>query len=345
MNVADLSLPGKDAMGVEITDLYARKPPVYGVYRTARSVMVHFADETDLANTQRAELARLNPLRGEINGLIDGWRTSARGGARRARAERYDRRVGDALVVAFEGDVDTAQQLLTGIKQDILGERVGAGRVEYLAAALATGLGVLFLILLATLIGNFHGTSLALWRSAAAGTGGAFFSIALAIRSRTVLPDLQRWSNVIDAGLRMLIGAISGPVLMGLILSGLVTITLGSARFGPNLLWINVLIAGFIAGFSERFVPDILEKAAVSTDQPPVRPTIAESERARMAAAAGEAEKASEAPEADPVPEEAATDACACDVDLPDDQVTQDVDLPGASGGVAKAETAAAEAA
>lgn len=355
MNVADLSLPGTDAMGVEIIDLYARKPPVYGVYRIARGVMVHFADENDLANTQRAELARLNPLRGQINGLVDGWRTSTGdNNPRRARAERYDRRVADALIVAFEGDIDTAQQLLTEIRQDILGERTGAGRVEYLAAALGTGLAVVLFILLATLIGDYHGTSLALWRSAAAGTGGAFFSIALAIRSRTVLPDLQRWSNLIDAALRMLIGAISGPVLLGLILSGLVTLTLGNAHFGPNLLWINVLIAGFVAGFSERFVPDILEKAAVSTDPPPVRPMIAEPERARMGAAARDVEKpaaagaaaaGAEAPEADPVPEEASTDGCACDLDLPDDQVTQDTELPAASGGVARIDNQQAEAA
>ncbi|MBC9032229.1 hypothetical protein IAG41_07490 [Sphingomonas sp. JC676] len=337
MNVADLSLPGKDAMGVAITDLYARKPPVYGVYRTARGVMVHFADEDAAANAQRADLARLNPLRGQINGLVEGWRSSLAGSPQNARAERYDRRVGDALIVALEGDADTAQQLLTDIKQDILNERIGTGRVEYLATALATGLAVLLFVAIATLLGNYQGTSLALWRAAAAGTAGGFFSIALAIRSRTVLPDLQRWSNVIDAVLRMLIGTISGVVLIGLILSGLVTLTIGSAHFGPELLWINVLIAGFVAGFTERFVPDILEKATVSTDPPPMRPTVAEPAPAPAAEVAGEGEHVGATePEADPLPEEAATDSCACDVDLPDDQVVQDSDLPAASGGVAK---------
>ncbi len=335
MNVADLSLPGKDAMGVDITDLYARKPPAYGVYRTARGVMVHFADEDAAANAQRADLVRLNPLRGQINGLVEGWRSSPAGNPQNARAERYDRRVGDALIVALEGDADSALQLLADIKQDILNERTGAGRVEYLATALATGLVVLLFVAIATKIGNYQGTSLALWRAAAAGTAGGFFSIALAIRSRTVLPDLQRWSNVIDAVLRMLIGTISGVVLIGLILSGLVTLTIGSARFGPELLWINVLIAGFVAGFTERFVPDILEKATVSTDPPPMRPPAAEP--APVAEVASEGDNAgATAPEADPLPEEAATDSCACDVDLPGDQVVQDSDLPAASGGVAK---------
>lgn len=335
MNVADLTLPGKDAMGVDITDLYARKPPVYAVYRTDRRVMVHFADDEAAANKQRADLARLNPLRGQINGLVEGWRTGPAGGPAQARAERYDRRVADALIVAFEGDVATAEQLLSDIKQDVLGERVGAGRVEYLAIALATGLALLLLILIATLIGKYQGTGLDLWRAAAAGAGGAFFSIALAIRRRTVLPDLQRWSNAIDAVLRMLIGTISGAVLMGLILSGLVTLTVGSAHFGPQLLWINVLIAGFIAGFSERFVPDILEKAAVSTDPPPVRAPAAEPAPAAEAPK-GTDEAKTEADAPDPLPEEAATDACASDVELPEDQVVQDSDLPAASGGVAK---------
>jgi len=335
MNVADLSLPGKDAMGVDITDLYARKPPVYGVYRTTRGVMVHFADDNTAANAQRADLVRLNPLRGQINGLVEGWRSSPAGNPQNARAERYDRRVGDALIVALEGDADSALQLLADIKQDILNERIGAGRVEYLTTALATGLVVLLFVAIATLIGNYQGTSLALWRAAAAGTAGGFFSIALAIRSRTVLPDLQRWSNVIDAVLRMLIGTISGVVLMGLILSGLVTLTIGSAHFGPELLWINVLIAGFVAGFTERFVPDILEKATVSTDPPPMRAPVTEPAPAPEAASEAETAGATE-PEADPLPEEAATDSCACDVDLPDDQIVQNSDLPAASGGVAK---------
>jgi hypothetical protein len=335
MNVADLSLPGKDAMGVDITDLYARKPPVYGVYRTDRSVMVHYADDDAAANAQRADLARLNPLRGQINGLVEGWRSSPENSPAGARAARYDRRVGDALIVAFEGDTDTAQQLLTDIKQDILNERTGAGRAEYLATALGTGLVVLLFILIVTSIGNYQGTSLALWRAAAAGAGGAFFSIALGVRSRTVLPDLQRWSNVIDAALRMLIGTISGAVLIGLILSGLVTLTLGNAHFGPDLLWINVMIAGFVAGFSERFVPDILEKATVSTDPPPIRPHIVDPTPVTEAATP-ETGKA-DTPEDDPVPDEAATDSCACDVDLPEEQVVQDSDLPAASGGVAKA--------
>src|SRR5689334_2058230 len=123
MNVADLVPDAWDALGFKIIAIYARKPPEYAVYRTMHRVLIHFADDPAISDEQRKSLAQLAPVRGEINGLIDGWRSAPdrnrilgvrvrNGPHRRSKAERYDRRTADALQVALEGDLTGAGVVL-----------------------------------------------------------------------------------------------------------------------------------------------------------------------------------------------------------------------------------------
>jgi hypothetical protein len=342
MTVADLKLNERDQMGATIVVIYGFKPPEYAVYRTKDRVMLQFADGTDRACEQRRALARINPLRGEINGLVDGWRTHRRKSIV-CKAERYDRRVGDALVVAFEDDVASAETLLKEIKQNILDERVATARFQYLAIAFNAGVFAMLLIGLAMWLPK-PSEGMDLLHAAMAGAAGAFFSIALGIRGRTILPDLQKVSNSMDAVLRMVIGLMGGAVLMGLVIAGVVNIKLGDAGLdsGSSKYWLFVLIVGFIAGFSERFVPDLLAKASGSTDAPPTpKPAVtvqraAEQQPLSPAAAVSIAVTKDE----DPLSEEGAAETCTIGVDLHDDQVTSDASLPPASGGVAKAKAA-----
>ena len=285
-NVADLDVGGLDSVGQEVRLFYGRKPPVFAVYRTQERVSVHFADDTNEANRQRKNIAPLNPIRGEINGLLDGWRCRREGDRRYHRVLRFDRRVGDALVVAFEDDVPDAAILLARIKQDILDERTAWARFEYLMAAFGAGLFMIVLTHLFTpapisppsstepvQVFGVYGASL--WAAAAAGAAGAFFSIATGLRGRTVLPDLLWLANTMDAILRIVIGVIGAAVLITLINLQLFKLSFGSAEIGgvgaaPND-WLKVLLVGFVAGFSERLVPDLLSKAATKPAEPPPR--------------------------------------------------------------------------
>jgi hypothetical protein len=338
-NVADLRLNEPDSLDAPILAFYGRRPPVYAVYRTPERVLVQFADTKAEADDQRQKIARLNPLRGEINGLIDGWRSAEDGTTRKSRADRYDRRVGDALVVAFEGDVATAEELLKTIKADILAERVARGRLEYLTVAFAVGAAGLAILLLAWIFGTYENDGIDLLRAAAAGATGAFFSVSLTMRSRRVLPDLERTANLMDAALRMLIGLMAGAVLMALIRANIVNIGFGTNNaVGNEQSWLVVLIIGFIAGFSEQMVPDLLAKANASTDRDTPRPIpVPPPPPAPPSGANPAAADASEQPETDEpdaLPEEAATDGCVSDLDLPDDLVTTDTQLPASAGGV-----------
>jgi len=87
MNVADISKGENDSAGAQILDVYAKNPPLYAVYRTAKRVLIQFADDRKDQDPQRENIAKLNPLPGEINGLIDGWRTHWRQGLK-SKAKR-----------------------------------------------------------------------------------------------------------------------------------------------------------------------------------------------------------------------------------------------------------------
>lgn len=269
MHVEEVRLNGEDATSAQILAVYAKLPPEYAVYRTKDRVLVHYADDPHVEVEQRGRMAQLNITRGEINGLIDGWRNSGRK-RHKARAERYDRRVADALVVALEGDQESARTILQEIKQDVVDERTSWARFLYLMAAGASVLGVVALIGFITSpwfsksVFDVAAATMDLWRGAAAGALGAFFSIAVGIRSRTVLTDLQARNNSLDAVLRVIMGVLAGTVLISLLKSGAVPLKVGDAAIPGTTgdAWMLVMIAGFLAGFSERMVPDLLAKAA-----------------------------------------------------------------------------------
>ena len=272
--------------------VYTYNPPFYAIYRTATRVMVHFADDPAIAAEQRKRIARLAPLRGQISGLIDGWHSakawfrnvwskveeaddgkhpnSVRSEHRlRKRADRYDRRSADAIGLALEGDIDTAMALLAEIKNDIIGERTAIARIGYLLVAVF----ITAIVLLALSIALWEDVPEhlgAVWIGIFAGTFGALFSIALGLKSRTVLIDLQNRMNIFDASLRMLIGAMSGGILICLMLSGLVdnlvkveALQPGGRDYAPLLIF----MVGFLGGFFERLVPDLLKQTNLGTTE------------------------------------------------------------------------------
>lgn len=76
MQLSELKIGEKDAAGIVVFDIYTINSKCYAVYRTKARVMVQFADDHNLAESQRQKLASLAALRGQINSLIDGWYNS-----------------------------------------------------------------------------------------------------------------------------------------------------------------------------------------------------------------------------------------------------------------------------
>lgn len=349
-----------DANGLKVLSIYARFDPRYAVYRTEERVTIQFADDPKLESEQREKVARLSPLRGEINGLVDGWRTNRQERFKSA-ALRYDRRVADTLIVALEGDVDSAVQILAQIRDDVVAERKSLARFKYLFCAFATAAVLGLIACFATsdfaqahsLFVPYGPYTANTWLALAAGTLGAFFSIARGISSRSIHTDLQMVDNIIDAIVRVVIGAIAAVVLQALLDANLFSLHLGNAVLGATDLPIGtgganlhitpplvLLVAAFIAGFSERLIPDLLDSATMTASDKPQTasptPKPEESQGKKRDVEAGY--RTQNALDAGPLDGEShveeRVDGCDVDVSNSDVPPTPDDRLPAASGGV-----------
>lgn len=345
--IEEIRADGSDPSGNKIVCVYAKKPPEYLVYRDPARVMVHFADNVRMARRQRLTIAALSPLRGQISGLIDGWHNS-KNPTQRARAARYDRRVADALIMGLEGGVSDALALLTEIRSDIVAERRSMAQTDYLLIAAIAGIAFLVVILLLSRLLKLDAdpaSLAAIWTGAAGGVLGAFFSIAIGLRSRSILIDLQKWDNRRDAILRIAVGTIGGAILICLFLTGLFTLSGINFNATDNSVLITALVLGFLAGFSERAVPDLLTRTNLSGRAELGRSDTALTQ-AVAAAAVSDAKGTTVAPalldelDEDDVEElppsgEEGVDDCLCDAPpIQGELMTLDGELPVASGGV-----------
>lgn len=270
--IADVVKGGADCGGVEILNVYAKVAGTYAVYRTRERVTVQFADDPALGAEQRKALAPLNPLRGQITGLVDGWRIDAREKVA-ARAALFDRRVADALIVALQGYVAQAELLLREIREDVLEERTSVARVYYVLWAAGAAALLVLVACLATSplfqgLHDFSGEAETLWLATGAGAMGALFSTMIALRRRTVLTDLQPRENQADAVARIAIGAMAGVLLVAFLESDFISLSLSGEPLLPKGnegdRWLRVAAAAFLGGFSERLIPDLLERSAAA---------------------------------------------------------------------------------
>jgi hypothetical protein len=373
--VDDIRKGHLDESDQKILTVYYRSGSRYAIYRTPERVSLQYSDSPAEQVEQRKRMATLGPVRGEINGLIDGWRNLAdraleepadvplKGNeARKAsKVNRYDRRVADALLIALEGeDGPGALALLEQIKADLIEERKSWARVLYVLYAGATA-GIIA-VLTAAISLLFTAQSCvpnSLWLALVSGALGAFFSIAQAIRNRSVLTDLQMSGNIADAVLRVLVGSISAVVLVGLLLSQWVGININGSDFGlgdackPGVgcafdIWnIKIMLGGFIAGFLERLVPDLLQKASAAEaanaptvivppsppkPAPPPVPVVPPVADPAAAPPVPDAEVPPPAAAEDDTPE--TEENCLTHAPVTDDEATPDDQLPPATGGV-----------
>jgi hypothetical protein len=247
----DIQVGKKDGRGLPITYIYAFQSDEYAIYQ-AGEVMVHFADDPGKAQAQRKSVLPISSARAEVNTLAQGLACRA----------ICDRQLAYALQLALDGDMDGAKGTVAAAKAFVLAKRSARGRFQYLKWSFGTAAVLIGLLFVASRFYPFQEASSDLWLAAKAGLIGAAFSMALAIRGRTVALDTELLDNVTDGTLRLLIGVISAGVLLLLLACGILpSLKIGDADFGGSTVtWQMVLVIGFVGGFLERLVPDLLEK-------------------------------------------------------------------------------------
>ena len=247
----DIRVGNKDGRGVSITQIYAAESGKYAIYQ-AGEVMVHFADNPEIKQAQRKAILPVSAARAEVNALVQGLPCR----------DICDRQLAYALQLALDDDIDGAKGTVAAAKAFVLGKRAARGRFQYLKWSYGAAAVLIGLLFVASRFYPFQEASSDLWLAAKAGLIGAAFSVALAIRSRTVALDTDLLDNVTDGTLRLLIGVISAGVLLLLLGCGILpSLKIGDANFsGGALTWQMVLVIGFVGGFMERLVPDLLEK-------------------------------------------------------------------------------------
>jgi hypothetical protein len=368
LKVDDIVRGRRDSTDAEILTVYAKVSRLYAIYKTAERVLIHFADDPAKGSEQRQALVPLSPVLGEINGLIDGWRVSPKPKLH-AKAKSFDRRVADALLLGLQGHAAQAQPLLQEIKDDLLEERTSPARVDY--AVVAGGVATLMVLIACLMtsrlmepIYRYTGEAQSLWLGFGAGAVGALFFTCLRLRTRDLNTDLQPWENRADATARILIGALAGTVIVGLLQSELVRISLGDAQIpgtGP-LSWVKVAVAGFLGGYSERLVTTVLDRAAAAGQRGGAQNLVGSAATTAVAGSGGtpsETNPLGRAPAESPQPAPAQgrdtrdtsagegddIDGCGSDVEPDAADATDDVELPPAVGGVEQTDETATQGA
>jgi hypothetical protein len=165
--------------------------------------------------------------------------------------------------LGLENQLPMGRSILEGAIADLTAVVERDGRVCYLKAGVLTMLACVFASVLGVFltIGNDTDFIPKMIAASCSGAVGAILSIALGIRNRTVAVDGHARANRMEAALRVLIGVICGAVLYLILSSGLVTGMEPMLTTAETGAWKVTILIGFLGGFLERLVPDLLEKS------------------------------------------------------------------------------------
>lgn len=270
--IDDIEIGKPDGTGQIVDEIYIKIPPRYAIYRAANRVCVQFDDDEVKAEDQRKSMVNITVIRGTVDSLIEEVADSD-DRFRLRRVQRYRRRLADTLQLALTGQSNFARSELELLRERLLGELRSQSSQVYLATAFATALALLILIsVLSKLLGNpIPGQSAqlaSLWFAAGVGAVGAVFSTVFSFQNRAILPSVSLRDTFVDSGIRILVGSLAGALTYAIVQTEIIGLKIGDVTIKPGELgfssadedWLRLLLLAFVAGISERRVPDLLNR-------------------------------------------------------------------------------------
>lgn len=254
---------------------------IYTVASRDHSRLRYFMPTTDY---EKAKLMRLGltPITGLL-ALIDDVVCDLRARAEEANWSALRERTTDlqarAMQLAFEGQGTRAVDLLSTVRAEVENRRDSRNRMDYVFANLIALVCTLSLwlvfeglpfpwflldlhallvepILLSPGLPGFRAIDVL-----ALGALGAFFSVSLGIRSVRINHAIRRFEMLYSGFVRVTIGVIAAAVAIMLIKGGWIL-----AAIEPSYMIWTVYLFGFLAGFSEAFVPNALNRVESSSN-------------------------------------------------------------------------------
>jgi hypothetical protein len=259
VHVGDIRKNQPDSRGEKVEFVFFRRRNCFAIYRSSGRIMVQYADDETEAKKQVANIAELLPLRDRLQYLVSDIESP----------DAYRWQIAESLRLGLDGQKDAAKSTMQAAIDHIIAKRVSDGRTAYLLYAGLLVIGAIAMLgAVAAAIGLVGKTTPEEFKAGlgylmlATGSGamGAMLSTAIALRARTVATDDSWKSNTVDSAMRIMIGVISAAVLYLLLDSQLLAkFSLSTEGMTPAVLWKAALLIGFLAGFLERLVPDLLE--------------------------------------------------------------------------------------
>lgn len=266
VRLQDIVKGNKDSRGHVILDVLWVAPE-FRIYRTRLGVLPHFSDDRAVAASQRAEFFKLFPELSQANELLASSFTNN---------DFFRREVARGVVMALDPvtDTDAAKASLQAALDKAICYRCAGARVFYglLCAGLTLmAFGMLFLIDNVVAHLNLDWVvadqlSRGTW-AMAAGCAGALFATVTRLPQLDIACDGPLFSVYLNAICRMMIGGIAGGLIFLLLetnlLQDLVQNGMGGGTDAVTVApkFLVLLFWAFVAGFSERFIPDLLNRA------------------------------------------------------------------------------------
>lgn len=273
LTVDDIRVKRRDETGAIIEKIYHKVPGLYAVYRVDGRILAQLADDPEQAEKQRSCLVQLGLVRGTVETGIE---ELAGGGRqkrekRERRVHRYRRQLADCVALAILEHPEAAKSELDQLAARVAEDLRALSAQVYLRSAIVTGLALLVTLLVGSwtlpLSQTLHPHDLAsIFFAACIGTLGALFSTALSIKGRAIKASVVLEDTIVDAAVRVLVGAAAGVLSYAAVKGGVVGLTVGDAELLKDNTefalqgsdWLLLLLLAFSAGFAERSVPDLV---------------------------------------------------------------------------------------